>query len=323
LLYDQKQAHFLFSFASRVKVSCYMNKVWSSVLLLMLSCTEVVLIPEPIPEPEPELPTIRIATFNVRRFFDPVCDSGDCGGGAFESLPSQGQFDSRANQLATAIADLDADVVLLQEVETEDCLDAIVERSGGTILAEIGEISTPGSLDVAVFSRVQMLGVHHHRPQLQLADGRFSIFSRELLEAHFVVGGVRVITFVVHFRSKVNDDPLRRLAEAEVAAQFASSRAVEFPDALIILGGDFNDVPNSPPLNAIDDAGLIRVAEELGAGAATFVFQGNPQAIDHLMLMPTLGGVYLSGTAEVISLGGYGGSDHAALLADFELRPTP
>jgi endonuclease/exonuclease/phosphatase family metal-dependent hydrolase len=297
-------------------------KTLFAALPLLFSCTEVVLNPTPEPEPDPEI-RVRIATFNVHRFFDTVCDSGVCGGGAFEALPSQTQFDARAEELAAALIDLDADIILLQEVESQTCLDALISRSAGTFpFAVLGEIGTPGSVDVAVLSRVEMLGIERHRQNpLQLADGRTSTFSRELLEVHFDVQGVRVIVYAAHFRSKVDDDPLRRLAEAETASKLASLSAEEFPGALVVLGGDLNDIPGSPPINAIEEQGLLRVAADLGAGAATFNFQGNKQAIDHLMLVPGLGGEYIAGSAFVIEPGatGYANSDHSALFADFRL----
>lgn len=263
---------------------------------------------------------MRVATFNVHRFFDTNCDSGECGPGDFEEQFSPAQFASRAEELFRAIEDLDAEIVLLQELETQACLDAILAQSDGDWTGQLGEIGTSGSVDVAVVARVPMLGVKRHRPDLQLADGRQSIFSRVLLEIHFQVEETRVVVFAAHFRSKANDDPLRRLAEAEVSAQLALDSAAEFPDALVLMGGDLNDEPGSPPINALEESGLLRVAAELGAEAGTFVFNGRAQAIDHLFLAPA-GGGYLAGSAAVVPPGGlgYGGSDHSALSASFLL----
>lgn len=296
-----------------------MKKLSLTALPLLFACLQPPPGPTP-PEPEPG-PRVRISTFNVHRFFDTVCDSGDCGEGAFEALPSQAQFDARADELILAIEALDADVILLQEIESQACLDALLSRSEGRLNGQLGEVGFAGSLDVAVLARVQMLGVQGYRPTLQLADGRTSVFSRALLEARFVIEGAPVIVFVAHFRSKVNDDPLRRLAEAEFSAELALLRAAELPEALVVFGGDLNDTPGSPPLDALEERGLVRVAAELGAGAATFIFQGAPQAIDHLMLVPGAGGEYVAGSASVIEPGGagYASSDHSALLADFQL----
>src|SRR4051812_14702781 len=69
---------------------------------------------------------LRVATFNVHRFFDTVCESGACGPGDYEALASPQQLDARAAELAGAIRALEADVISLQEIETQACLDALL-----------------------------------------------------------------------------------------------------------------------------------------------------------------------------------------------------
>src|SRR5262245_18697291 len=66
----------------------------------------------PPPQEEPAPGTVRIAAFNVHRFFDTVCESGTCGGSAYEELPTPEVFTSRAVRLAQALASLKAGVVL-------------------------------------------------------------------------------------------------------------------------------------------------------------------------------------------------------------------
>ena len=107
------------------------------------------------------------------------------------------------------------------------------------------------------------------------------------------------------------------------ARELAIQAAADYPDALVILGGDLNDTPGSPPIQALEaNGGMLRVASELGEGAATYTYQGQAQAIDHLYLVETPGGVYLPGTATVIRSNqrGLAGSDHAGLVATFGWR---
>jgi len=85
-----------------------------------------------------------------------------------------------------------------------------------------------------------------------------------------------------------------------------------------------NDTPGSRPIEALEEGGgLLRVAAELGSDAATYVYQGQAQAIDHLYLVETRGGGYVSGSARVVRSNqrGLAGSDHAALAALFLLPP--
>ncbi len=266
---------------------------------------------------------VRAATFNVRRFFDTVCESGACEGGDYEALASPAVFEARADQIARAIRGLGADVVALEEVETQACLDALLARLADVLPhGVLGEIASPGSVDVAVLSRTPLERVTGHRAAevLTRPDGTTTLFSRELLEVEVRIEGAPVVMFAAHFRSKVNDDPGRRLAEAQAARRLVLASAAVAPAALVVLGGDLNDVPGSLPLTALTgDGGLVRVADDLPEGEqATYMYAGRGQAIDHLLLAPSAAVVRVPRSARVWREDtGYGGSDHYALTAEF------
>lgn len=271
---------------------------------------------------------VRIATWNISRFFDTVCDSGDCDPWDYEYVPDAQEFKFKKNTSAAAISLIDADIVLLQEVENDDCVDALAAALEGRYPTQvIGETGGGGSLDVVVFADGVHLETRTHRQQsIPLPSGGFSSFTRELLEIHLDMDGWRVIVLNAHFKSKTNDDSERRLAEAMAARAIILDVAEEFPDALVVFGGDLNDSPNSPPLNALEEDGLLdRVASDvLGSGGAwTYLFSAQKVAIDHLYLAVGARGVYVPGTAEVIRDNNVtvGDSDHAALRATFWLAP--
>lgn len=271
---------------------------------------------------------VRVATFNVRRFFDTICESGRCDPEDYEALPSPAIFEARAVQLASAIRNLGADLVSLQELESQACLDALLVHLGDAMpYGVLGEIHSAGSVDVAVVSRTPLDLVAGHRAQqpLALPDGTITTFSRELLEVHVRADtGLPVVLFAAHFKSKADDDPPRRLAEAQVAGRIVAAAAIAHPDALVVLGGDLNDVPGSPPLDALTvDAGLVRVADDLPvADQATYRYSGRGQAIDHLLVAPTAAGERVPRSSRVWRDGeGWGGSDHAALTSDFVVVP--
>ncbi|WP_426752956.1 endonuclease/exonuclease/phosphatase family protein [Myxococcus sp. Y35] len=269
--------------------------------------------------------SVRIAAFNVQRFFDTVCDSGACGGNNYEALPTPSEFGMQADRLASAISRLNADVVLLAEVETQASLDALTSRLPRFAYSELGETGAPASVDVAVISVHPITQVRGHRDRvLQRPNGTQTYFSRELLEVHVEVSGKEVIVFAAHFRSKSNDDPGRRFAEAEATREIVTAAAQAAPDALVVLGGDLNDVPGSEPIVALERGGtLLRVASDRPDDETwTYTFYGERQAIDHLYLARG-GGTYVPGSFRTAKdpRGGYGGSDHAAVYADF--MPAP
>lgn len=274
-------------------------------------------------------PQVRLATFNVRRFFDPVCDSGRCESGDYEAAPTPASFEERAEHIAAALRRLDADVVALQELESQACLDALLARTADVLpYGVLGETGGIASVDVAVLSRTPLDRVIGHRATspLMLPDGRTTTFSRELLEVHVrsAETEAELVVFAAHFKSKANDDPARRLAEAEVAGQIINTAATSAPAALVVLAGDLNDVPGSPPLAAlVVDGGLVRAADDLAVAAqATYVFEGRGQAIDHLLLAPAAAAHRVPRSARVwrdAPATGFGGSDHAALTADLRV----
>jgi predicted extracellular nuclease len=273
---------------------------------------------------------IRVATFNVRRFFDDVCDSGNCVAGAFEELPSKAVFEAQTDALAKGIALIDPDVIALEEVENDRCISALAAKLAamGKVfpLVHLGETGSPGSVDVGVLSRGALTEIKTHRDlPLVEADGTKTSFTREFLEVRMTFGSKQVVMFAAHFRSQATDDPARRLAEAKAAQGIVAAVATELPDALVLLGGDLNDKPGSAPIAAMDLGGaLVRVASDIPvAKQGTYIFRGVDDAIDHIYVAKGQLPRYVPMSATVYRddpKGGFAGSDHASLAADFSIE---
>jgi predicted extracellular nuclease len=282
-----------------------------------------------ISAPAPEAGAIRIATFNVHRLFDTVCDSGACAAGDYEEVETPAQLEARGARIARALAGLHVDVALVEEVESQASLDAIGAALPSLPSRVLGETGGVASVDVGVLAAFPITAVKGHRDQVLVRpDGTTTTFARELLEVHLDVHGQRVVVFAAHFRSKSSDDPGRRLAEAQAAHDIIAAVALDDPEALVVLGGDLNDVPGSPPIDALDapyDGGaLLRVAAGLPyETTTTYSFDGHGQAIDHLFLATASGATsrFVGGSFHVARDGGattgLAGSDHAGIYADF------
>ncbi|MCK8502928.1 endonuclease/exonuclease/phosphatase family protein [Myxococcus sp. MISCRS1] len=269
--------------------------------------------------------SVRIAAYNVHRLFDTVCDSGRCGGTEYEELPTRDEFDAQVARLSGAIGLLDADVVLLAEVETQAGLDALQARLPEFPHAVLGEIHEPASVDVGVLSAFPITSVvtHRHRA-LTRPDGSSTRFAREFLEVHLDVNGKEVIVFAAHFKAKSNDDPGRRYAEASAARDIVTQAAARAPRSLVVMGGDLNDTPGSAPIDALEQDGMLkRVAKDRPDDQTwTYNYSGRKQAIDHLFVANNAAGTYVPGSFRAVRDGsGYGGSDHAAVKADFMPGP--
>ena len=263
---------------------------------------------------------VKVMTWNVQRYFDTQCDSF-CDDDSFEEVLAPAIFEFRATQIADAIRDADADIILFQELEKEVCLDEIasnLEMQG----TAFGETFFGGSLDVGVATRGSITEVVLHRDatDLQLSGGGTDKFTREFLEVHIDLDGREVIVFNAHFKAKRNDDPELREAEARAASEIVAAVADENPDALVVLGGDINDTPDSPPMDELTEN------LELVSGETFTYFFGELQAIDHLLYAPNGAGGLVEDSVETITDRGADGaglsiSDHSALVATFGFIP--
>jgi endonuclease/exonuclease/phosphatase family metal-dependent hydrolase len=270
---------------------------------------------------------LRLGQFNVRRYFDATCDSGKCDGTGIEDLPTQAEYEARTAQLAEGIARLEADVITLAEVENQACLDALqakLKANGYEYpIAYLAEIGTPGSVDVGILARGTLGTVKNYRKDTVLSAGTIPKFTREFPEIHLKFGDSDVVVFPAHFRSKNDDDPARRIAEAKAAHDIMVATGTANTGAIVLLGGDLNDVPGSETLDAMEkDGALVRVAKDLPvAEQATYSFSGQKEAIDHIFTTASRATAYLPKSAKVVrdGNGGLAGSDHAAIYADFNL----
>lgn len=269
-----------------------------------------------------QIETVTIATYNSYRFFDTVCDSGYCGSSDYEVQFSESEYQQKVEDMAAALKKIDADIVLMQEVEKKVCMDDLLEELGNMYsVVYIGETGGNASVDTAVITKGTIVDTDKHLASIPDPSGGTTTFARAFLEVEIELGTNKIIVFAAHFKSKSNDDPNRRLAEAQAALEIMKDTADENSDALIVMGGDLNDFPGSIPIDTLEDSSeLTRVASDI-SDDATYYYDG-PIAIDHLFFAVEGSGSYVAGSAEVVkdSPSWYSlmSSDHAALKATFK-----
>jgi uncharacterized protein len=173
---------------------------------------------------------------------------------------------------------------------------AFVDRPGGdsTTATDVVEIDNSG------------------KARLTLSPGRIDpqnpafADSRKPLAGEFRFRGKTVFVIANHWNSKTGDSPLfgrfqpqrlvtetQRLAQATVVAGFVDKLLSIQPDARVVVAGDLNDFPWSPPVQTLTRAtGLLGLPGELPvAQRYTYVFDGNSQVLDHILLSPSLAGL--------------------------------
>ncbi|MGI6394587.1 MAG: endonuclease/exonuclease/phosphatase family protein [bacterium] len=279
----------------------------------------------PFPDEKETLETkIVIATYNTHLFFDAVCDSGFCSSSDFEKQLSPSEYSQKVKDIAEALLLINADIVLLQEIEKHECLQDLFSETGGVYDDFfIGETGASASVDTAVITKGEIVKTNTHLKTIPHPDGGTTTFTRAFLETHISFNNREIIVFSAHFKSKSNDDPKRREAEANAALAIAVDVAKNNPKALVVIGGDLNDTPGSTPISILESsADLLRVASELPAVEQATYYHEGPAAIDHIFFHKGSPWQYIPGSAEVIkdapSWYSLLSSDHAALRASFE-----
>ncbi len=112
-----------------------------------------------------------------------------------------------------------------------------------------------------------------------------------MLEVHFDIGARRLILLGVHYKSgQEATDADKRLAEAERTRELVSALDAQDPSRLIVVLGDFNTVPGTPPMNALAGAAptpLTSVTAGLpSADRFSVTFGGVPQLFDDQLADP-------------------------------------
>lgn len=150
------------------------------------------------------------------------------------------------------------------------------------------------------------------KPHLALNPGRVAPAdsawnaSRKPLAGEFTFRGKTVFVVANHFVSKGGDDPLfgrfqppaqpsetQRTAQAAVVNGFVKQLLSADPSALIVVLGDLNDSDVATAVKTVAGTQLIDLPSTLPiAQRYTYVYEGNSEVLDHILLSKAAAGAY-------------------------------
>jgi predicted extracellular nuclease len=165
---------------------------------------------------------------------------------------------------------------------------------------------TPGGSTTAVAAVAS--GVPSDPVNLSVNPGRInptsSAFttSRKPLVAKFLFNGTPIFVIGNHWNSKGGDDPIyghvqppqhpsevQRGQQASQVAAFVDQVQAIDPNARIVAAGDLNDFDYSAAVQTLVSAGLTDLPATLtSAERYSYVFEGNSQFLDHILLSAPL-----------------------------------
>jgi len=269
---------------------------------------------------------LKILNWNLKNFYNDKADSPD----SEETVVTAAVFNVHVQSVAAVIADLDPDVMIFSEVENVSVLEALDDALDGAYPQRtILESNDFRGLDVGAMSKISFDEVVAHKSDRFAVEGTDVPqyrFARDCTEFHLTYNGRRIALLGVHYRSKgPPDDPAKRLAEAQRCRAIADEISEEDPELGVIILGDFNDLPDSPPVQwtlGEEPDQYVNAADSVPNGERyTFVFQNTLELIDHQIANPLMAGM-LDESRVVIAHGSDvdAASDHAPLMATYDIR---
>ncbi|MBE9508346.1 MAG: hypothetical protein IMY86_09890, partial [Chloroflexi bacterium] len=281
--------------------------------------------------------------------------------------PTPEELETQLTKLALAIeVELELpEIVVVQEVENTEILQVLGDRinaaAGTAYMAASFETSDARGIEVGFLwdaDRVDLLDAYQMSgPDVEDAFGPSSPSpGREPLVGVFEIEGEMVTIVGNHFKSKGGDDPLfgvnwppdrvtevQRKMQARVVRDFVNTILDADPSALVMVTGDLNDFQFGEPGEGTDHpvaileggAGEVSLTNllnlEKDAETYTYVYDGNSQVLDHMLVSPALYDLFAA--VDVLhfnagypdALGGDANttlraSDHDALEGRFNLR---
>lgn len=200
------------------------------------------------------------------------------------------------------------DVVLLQEVDNGRTRSRLVaqakvlgNRLGLAWVDGPNRTFRGGLTGNAILSRFPVLAADNHS-----LPGRRGLIPRGLLQATLEIAGREVEVYSAHL-DHASSDARRAQAQAVARILGRSSRPV-------ILGGDLNAVPGTPPVRSLTGAGLVDAWSAVGRGAGHTVPAYSPRRrIDYVLADAT----FVPVGARVLRSSV---SDHRAVLARLSIQ---
>jgi endonuclease/exonuclease/phosphatase family metal-dependent hydrolase len=221
--------------------------------------------------------TVRVATWNVHDLFDEVDRTAPPGD--LDVVPTRAEVEAKLDALAAVLLRLDADVVVLQEVEDASVLARLAARAAYPE-ARLVEGLDPRGIDVAALSRLPLEGYVSHLGETD-ALGR-PLWPRDCVEVHVRAAGRPVVVVAAHLSSALSDDGTRRALQAARLREIADGVRRARPAALVLAGGDLNDAPGSAALAPLlGDGAWLDLAP---AGATTWGAGSAAERLDYLLV---------------------------------------
>ncbi len=273
---------------------------------------------------------VRIATLNCRNLYNDVIDSPETmAGEEAKSTRSTALYQTHLKAIAKELVLLAGDVVFLQEVENDATLMALQARAelgGAYKYRSLLTGNDPRGIDIAVLSKFP-IEVTTHKGEKIYAPGStfYYTYARDVVETHVAGPSGDFVALGVHFRSQIStsgvDDEKKRLAEANGTRAIADKLLATNATLPVVVLGDFNDTPDSPPLTLLKGGTPLftNVASELPTAEQwSITYSGTKFLYDMQWASPAMWQRYVKGSAAFVRTP-ISTTDHSGFAASYTL----
>jgi len=221
-----------------------------------------------------------IASWNVQNIFDSVNDGTEYSEYKHQNGWSDYAYRARLKAASAVLKQEDigkAGIIILNEVENQNVVLDLMGELDPSFLWYAVASENGGAISLAVISSVPMKAARIHG-----VEG-----ARPIIETQFETDTTDVFVFAVHAKSNVGDAEeniqIRRLLGQALSELTALTKS-NYPDALIIIAGDFNEEPWDG--NVISDFNAWRCFwEDIERGTAgSYYYDGQWLCYDNILL---------------------------------------
>lgn len=190
---------------------------------------------------------VRVATFNTEFLFDGLEGEGQTG---FERSGDPEAARAHRDQIGRVLRMIDADVVMLQEVENKEVVESLVEESLQEMNYQVyfvqGNDYFTGQ-DLALLSRLPVEEVGRTDERARVGASRDDYGVSKNLYARLRLAGEPVTLIGVHFLARPDDASRKdkREAQAEVIRRLVEKEEQAGRQPVVL--GDFNDFDDQTP----------------------------------------------------------------------------
>jgi endonuclease/exonuclease/phosphatase family metal-dependent hydrolase len=273
---------------------------------------------------------LRLATLNAGDWFGPA-------GGPFGQGPKP---DGEVDALAREITSIDADVVALQEVQSQRVLDGFAMSRLGPQAYPYRKVfvtNDPGQRNLAILSRYPIVETQSNRDRKLegVPSSNPPFFTRDVAEALIDVQGIPFRVYNTHFRAdpffgKPFTEEKLKAAQDTRAAEGGGLQSIIAEDLPALAGrryavlADLNAAPTRPEIVTLTTAAEPRLFDPLAGreGPETWSHPATQERKDYILLSDAMAqnvlNAHVRNTPDAALA-----SDHRAVVVDVMLYPSP